>query len=406
MVKTALGKGMKDLLAKNVDVAEKKEPEKDKKKAKEELDVNISRYKAQGYDVSLLNSLKKKDTEAILKGIEDYRDKVRILNSVQTMIRALEGYGYSKEIESINERLKNPKKARQLIQEAEELKYRAKTEHATEEKEVSSPRRKLAESLKEKAQMFRGDEVKTEDLDIDDDKLDGMLDDLSDIESAFSLEADDDPLLSKIADWEEMGYFVNGLKTSLTEDRTKAEEEAKQFEKDVERMEKVKERFNEMNMSGFQQEKSEIELKLQYPHLAQDVENQLDKISKIIEEAEEEIDGKVLVSEEKKDAPPSDEEKGEMEESPEPEEESIPKEKEESPKEEEEEEPHQKAEKEEKVEDAYPGKSAEDLMEMAKNSYRDGNMEESLILFKEVLKKDPESSKARFMIRRISSKLS
>jgi thioredoxin-like negative regulator of GroEL len=51
------------------------------------------------------------------------------------------------------------------------------------------------------------------------------------------------------------------------------------------------------------------------------------------------------------------------------------------------------------------GYSPDELMEKAKDAYKEGRMEEALTFFKELLKKDPDSSKARFMIRRISTKL-
>jgi len=451
MGKAALGKGMKDLLAKNLEVGSKKAPKDEKIGAKEELDVNIGRYQAQGYDVAMLKSLRKKEAPAILKGIEDFRDKVKILNSIQTVIRSLEGYGYSKEIESITERLKDPSSARELVQEVEDLKYRAKTEHAIDEEKRSAPRKKLSKSLKEKAKMLKeedqGEGSDPQEMEgIDDGRLDGMLDDLTDIEDAFSLDMKDDPFLNKISQWEEMGYFVDGLKTTLTDSKERAEEEAVQFEKDITKMEKIKERFKGMDLTGFKTESQEIQLKFQYPHLSGDVENQLDEIDRIKREAEKEIGGTAEEA-----TPPGEPEEETPEEpveekpdpEPTPESEPVPEQQEETPTPESEvkvEVPEEKVEEEtppppqdhtmdvqeapeqppepalepqpeEEVpplaqDDTYSDKSADDLMEMAKNSYKDGNMEESLLLFKEVLKKDPESSKARFMIRRISSKLS
>jgi len=44
------------------------------------------------------------------------------------------------------------------------------------------------------------------------------------------------------------------------------------------------------------------------------------------------------------------------------------------------------------------------LMEMAKDAYRNGDLERSLEYFQEILNRDPENSKARFMLRRLSSK--
>ena len=52
MAKPALGKGMKDLLGKKIGIA-RMGPSKDKDSVKEELKINIERYQAQGFDVTL-----------------------------------------------------------------------------------------------------------------------------------------------------------------------------------------------------------------------------------------------------------------------------------------------------------------------------------------------------------------
>ena len=116
MGKPALGKGMQDLLNKNVGMVKREGPKDDKNGSLEQLKLNISRYQAQGYDVSLLNKLEGKGPREIIKGIEDFRDAVKQLSGAQTTIRSLEGYGYTKEIEKINSMIKDPSQGPQKNQ--------------------------------------------------------------------------------------------------------------------------------------------------------------------------------------------------------------------------------------------------------------------------------------------------
>ncbi len=433
MGKAALGKGMKDLLAKNFGLEEEEGPEKDKDKAQDELQVNIERYQAQGLNVEPLKKLRGKDPKKVSKGIADYRAAVKILNSAQTVLRSLEGYGYNKEIEAINENIKDPSKADQVMTAVEELRDRAHTEHDTASQ--GSPGRKLSKSLKEKSEKLRGNgAIQEASIEIDESALDGLLNDLDEIGDAFSQEIETDTLLSRISQWEELGYFVDKLKNSAAEDRDRAEKEADQFEKDVKKMEKVKEAFKEMDLTGFQQEAQELMLKFQYPHLAKDVENELKRIIDIQKKADtllEEEEGPETTAREDEEPEPEGVEEPEVkpeiespveeEEPQEPEvepsaEEKAPEEEAEPPEEpdEEEEDPRKPAEEEppkerelepSEGESDLSGHTPDELMEMAKEAYKEGRMEESLTIFKELLKKDPDSSKARFMIRRISSKL-
>jgi hypothetical protein len=432
MGKAALGKGMKDLLAKNFGLEEEEGPEKDKEKAQDELQVNIERYQAQGLNVEPLKKLRGKDPKKVSKGIEDYREAVKVMISAQTVLRSLEGYGYNKEVEAINEHIKDPSRAEQVLTAVEELRDRAHTEHDTAASKKGSPGRKLSKSLKEKSEKLKGNGSKQEaSIEIDESALDGLLDDLDEIGDAFSIEIETDPLLSRISQWEEMGYFVDKLKNSAAEDRDRAEKEADQFEKDVKRMEKVKETFNEMDLTGFQQEAQELMLKFQYPHLAKDVENELKRIIDIQKNAdslleEKETPGKTEKEDEAPageesetemepegkteiEAPPEEEKSREPEVEP-PQEEVKPPEEEDAPETPPAEEAEEELPEEEKTEPTHvesdlSGHTPDEIMEMAKDAYKEGRMEEALTLFKELLKKDPDSSKARFMIRRISSKL-
>ncbi len=483
MGKAALGKGMKDLIAKNFGLEKKEGPEDNETEAEAELLVNIERYQAQGLNVEPLKKFKGKKPDKIMKGISDYRSSVKDLNSAQTVLRTLEGYGYTKEIETINENIKDPSKAEQVSKWVEELRDRVHTEHNVGHDKRGEPGRKLSRSLKEKSKKLKKNVVKESGpITVDENALDDLLDDLIEIGDAYSLEIEEDPLLSRISNWEEMGYFVDKLKNSIAEDRDGAQREVDQFEVDIKRMEKVKELFKDMDLTGFQQEAREMTVKFQYPHLAQDVENQLLRIRDIQKKADtlmEEVSEKTPeeIPPQDEEIPPADEDQDETElpldtkpadeiseeeTSGEIPEEEVPQEQEDIPEAEEvplqqedipiaEEAPQQQEdipeaeevplqqedipiaeeapqvkeeipeaeelkehEAEEKLEEApiadeepsnLSGHSPDELMELAKDAYKEGRMEEALTLFKELLILDPNSSKAIFMIRRITSKM-
>ena len=387
MIKAALGKGMKDLIAKNFDIPEKKGHSRDKISANEELKINISRYQAQGLNVEPLKELRGKQSEEVSKGIEGYRSAVRVLSTAQTIIRTLEGYGYTKEIDAIYDRIKDPTKAVEVLRTVEELKDRAQTEHNIKAKVKGSPARKLSELLKEKSQILK-DKDDVSNIQIDEGALDGLLDDLNDISDTFSLETEDDPILMQIIEWEDRGYFVNGLKKSLTEDRKKVEKDIEQFEKDVQKMESIKERFSGMDMTGFRNESKEIKIKFQYPHLSKEIENELDHIDSMKKDADKLTEIEESSTDEEGTIKEPDVQQAEGINEPTPEEVEP-----------------QPVKKEEKPDERYSHLSTDELMDLAKETYKEGKLEESLTIFKEILKKDPDSSKARFMIRRISSKL-
>ena len=95
----------------------------------EELEITIERYRAQGFDVAPLKDLADEPIDKIRKGIDDYRNALKKLNSAMTVLKSLEGYGYTKEIEAIIENIKNPNMADKVFQDAEALKERAFAEH-------------------------------------------------------------------------------------------------------------------------------------------------------------------------------------------------------------------------------------------------------------------------------------
>jgi len=414
MVKPALGKGMKDLLAKNIGMA-KKEPSKDKEDVNEELKVNIQRYKAQEFDVTLLRNLEGKDPAIVQKGIEDFREAIKKLNSAQTVARSLEGYGYKEELESITEKLRDPSNADSVLGQVEELRERALSEHNVKVEKKRTPKVKLPENLKAQSEKLSGkEEVEEEDIDLD--SLDGMLSDLNDIGDAFGMDAEDeaDPLLEKIEAYETEGFFVDRLKSFINEDRKKALEEMKTFEQGVPEIRKLKERFRKMDLpDDFSEKGEEIKIKFQYPHMASEIKNDLDAIDKSIEDAlkaemppeeptveeEKPPEPETVVEEEKPPEPVPEEPPQPQEEEPAPEEAPEP-----EPEPEEPQAPEETPAPQEPEEALFPDLSTEELLVKAKEVYRDGDMELSLKCFQEILKRDPDNSKARFMIRRLSSK--
>jgi hypothetical protein len=417
MGKPALGKGMKDLLGKNIGIS-KKEPPKDKDNVKKELKTNIDRYQAQEFDVTLLRDLKGKDPEIIQKGIESYRDAIKKLNSAQTVVRSLEGYGYKDELELIKKKLKDPTKADSLMVQVEELRERALTEHNVKVDRKEAPRVKLPENLK--AQSEKISQMENDiDEEIDLDSLDGMLSDLNDIGDAFDLEIEKeaDPMLEKIEAYESEGYFVDRLKALINEDKGKVAEQMVVFEDGIKEMRELKDRLRKMDLSEeFAQQAEEMKIKFQYPHMASEIKNELDAIDKKIEDAlkaamppeeppEEAHEPEPVAEPEAPEEPVAEDPPEETIPQPEaaPEEEPAPEPVPEEPPQEEA--PQEAPEQDETPgEEIFPDLSLDDLLDKAKEVYRDGDLELSLRCFQEILRRDPDNSKARFMIRRLTAK--
>lgn len=417
---------MKDLITKNFGVAEK-DASIGEKRAREELKVNIERYQAQGYDTRLLKDLKGKSVDDLQKGIESFRNAVKKLISARTIIRSLEGFGYTKEIESLEERLMDPSWADKVLKEVEDLRDRAMAEHNMPLEKKETPRVKLPKSLREQSEKLNrqgtgpqeGSEGETG---LDESELDEMLSRLEDLGGSLSLEVlerENDELLRKIKSWETEGFFVDRLVTLLSEDRPQAEMEIEAFEQGIAEMRELKKRMDRMDLSGFEKQAGEIRVKLQYPHMSSEIRNELDEIDRKVEEAlKAEVPAEMSPEEIKEELVPG----------PGPEEEEVPAPSEEGeaapedipgtgvgetlqPEEEASgvEEPPIEGDVPEGIPEAetvtgLEGVPLEELMERAKDAYRDGDLVSSLRIFEEILKIDPENSKARFMIRRLSQK--
>lgn len=433
MVKPALGKGMKDLLAKNFGMAEEESAE-DRETALEELKINIQRFQAQGYDVEPLKELNETDASRIMKGIEHYRDNVKKLNSALTILRSLEGYGYSFEVEEITKDIKDPSKAEKVLRRVEELKERALSEHNVKISKKETPRIKLSDSLKNQSERLKGSEHREGEepeggMDIDQNALDDMLSSLDDLSDAFHIPPGtevDPELVDKISTWEREGLFVDNLKTLLEEDPDAVAKEVEEFERDLGDLLVQKDRFKSMDMTLFEEEARELIIKFQYPNMASEIRNDLDAIEKRIKAsaAEEEAEPApepepepVQEVPEPEAAPgpePEPEPVSEPQPEPEPEIEPEP-ESDTAPEAEPGSEPEPETEVPEEehpaptgpkssAEGKYPGVSADDLMERAKEAYRNGNFDESMEIFNRIIEVDPDNSKAKFMLRRLSGR--
>lgn len=425
MVKAALGKGMKDLINKNFGISEDG-PDKDDDKAKEELKTSIDRYQAQGFDISLLKALEGKDAKDILKGISEFREAIKKISAAKTVIKSLEPYGYTEEIEQINQDIQDPKKADIVLKNVDELRARMMDEHNVQPTKKETPKVKLPQELGKKAERIMAEEGGQPDTeDLDPEALDELMSELEDIGEAFDITEEEmlgDPeLLDKIRDWELQGLFVDKIKSLLREDPDKARAEVENFEKDLKELLVQKERFENMDMSNFKKQAEELNIKFQYPNMANEIKNELDLMEKYLKELEKETEEPQKP--EPEEIPPEEAPPSEAEVEVEPEQESPEAEDQDDiPEAEEHEDEPQQTEEEAPSEDAPPtqepetqeaapsqesefaGFDTEQLMEMAKEAYRNGDTEASLKYFEEILRRDPENSKARFMKRRLSSK--
>ncbi|MBN1389763.1 MAG: hypothetical protein JXA22_03865 [Candidatus Thermoplasmatota archaeon] len=411
MGKPALGKGMKDLLNKKIVLGEQ-EGHSDSISPEDELRISIERYRAQEFDVTLLEQLQKQPPEEIPGGIEEYRGSVKKLISAQTIIRSLDGYGYNEELDRIMEKIKDPAMAGQVLAQAEELRDRAMTEHNLRSDKKDTPRFKLSEALKVKSEKLNGHEtVEPGEVAIDLSSLDDMLANLNEIGEAFmpGAEEEPDPVLEKVRSWEEEGYFVDRILKLLEEDRDAAQEEMKSFEQGISEMRLLKERYRKMDLSGSPKEMESISMKFQYPHMASEIRNELDAIDRRIDEALREA-SEEETREEAPILPEGEEAREDGPEAP-----GVPMEEagdsagkkqlpEEQPPPEESPPPAVPEPDHHKVQHPFPDLNNEQLLDRAKELYRDGDLDTSLKCFEEILRRDPGNSKARFMMRRLSTR--
>ncbi|MGA1822220.1 MAG: hypothetical protein ACMUIG_06815 [Thermoplasmatota archaeon] len=343
MVKPALGKGMKDLLPKTLKIGKKKKEDDDS--LHEELKVTIERYRAQGFDVAPLKDLEDKPIDRIREGIDDYRNALKKLNSAMTVLKSLEGYGYTKEIKGIVENIKNPHMADSVFSDAEALKERAFAEHNIHHEKVDdTPGARVMKSLQARSKVING-VVGREDKPLDADIMEE--------------EKPDDGI--KNEDLDDLLNSMDGLGEGL-----------------------------DLNFDDL------VEAPPEEEHPPEPEEPP--RVEEPTAEAES-------VPESEPDEPLPVEEQVPPESVPEPEEEPVP---ETSVEPEEKEVTEQEPEGESAAEESPPAEepvNVELLMEKAKDLYRSGDMVESLSVFEDVLKNDPDNSKAKFMIRRIKQKL-
>ncbi len=352
---------MRDLLPKNM-VSSVTAKEEDASKAKEELKVSRQRFSAQGYDVSLLEDLKDRSDDEIVQGIETFRDAIKQLTSAQTVIMSLEGYGYTDEIAAIKERIRDPLQADEVMKEAEELKERAFSEHNLKNvKKEQKPNEEVAPPLEqpstseEPAGPEEEAEPSLDNVDFNADELDGLLDDLDGAfgEGPPGEDAPKEPtpsteegtvdttILEKITGWADEGYSVEHLMAVVQEDPEKAAQDMATFEMGLTMLPELRERFDKVDRSGKEERARDIEEMLSSPHRFEEISAALDEMGPST--------GEVEASKEEEDAP--------------------------------------------------------DLLEGAKEAYRQADLETALARFQEVLENDPSNAKAKFMIRRISQKL-
>jgi len=198
---------MRDLLPRNMGIGKDEEAES-VEESNRLLETNIERYRAQGFRVDRLKELFDRKPEEVEKGIAEYREAVKRLNTAQTVLRSLEPYGYSDEIGDIMSRCDDPELADTVLSEAEALKDRAFSEHEikTQKKETvpETPGRKDIEGVNTLDGVTGKEAPKPDvtsentensgiDLDIDDSDLDGLLGELDDLEGAFGEDIEPPP---------------------------------------------------------------------------------------------------------------------------------------------------------------------------------------------------------------------
>jgi tetratricopeptide (TPR) repeat protein len=404
MGKPALGKGMKDLLPKNAAPPEGMVGT-DSDRAAKELETNIERYMAQGFDIEPLRHLVASDKDRILSGIESFRDNVRKLTSAQTIIRSLEGYGFTTEIESILLDIKNTQKADEVLRRVNRLKERTPYEPASDKRSKDTPRTRVLKELKMASENFiKPSEATSEpDLNFQTTDVDSLMDDLADLGTAFNSEtAPEDEFTKMLMDWEKEGIFIDRIREILSDGNRDPQTELKRFEEEIVRMRALKARLDAIDPTGIEESIQMVRIKLPYTYMATDVEHDIAELEALRKPSEPAAPSK----EERPSKGPVEPEPSAPEPEPTPEPPSSPPEERAVPEPVKEERPAPTKVEAPRAAVArlHPDLSIEQLLEKAKGAYGDGNLDEALALFEEALQVDPENSKSRFMIRRIGQK--
>ena len=400
-----LGKGMKDLLPKKFEV--QKEEKDENGTYREELKVTIKRYRAQGFDVDMLQEIKDKPIDEVKRGVERYRNAIKKLKSAMTILKSLEGYGYNYEIDQILENIKNPSMADRIHDEAEKLKDRAFSEHDIRPEKKITPGEKVLNSLKTRSEVVNGE---AESDDVDPDKLDALLNDLDGLGDDMDLDIDDQDLFSdeeepqdEIEEEEVPEEPTSGDETVPVTPEEEIEEEEVPEEPTsgdetvpVTPEEEIEEEgVPEESPSG--DETAPVSPEEEVPETPdRQVEPESGERAKIEQDLDE------TISEPKEPELPESDVETDMgvEEPAEEGGETIPQQEEVSQASEEE-----IAEEPTSSEPEGTPPDIDKLMEDAKESYKEGDLEGALEIFEEILKWDRENAKAKFMSRRLQSKL-
>ena len=427
MVKPALGKGMKDLLPKNIGIPVHTEEGSEEELVKKELKTNIERYSAQEFNVEPLRSLIGRSIHEMKRGIELFRDNVRKLTSALTALRSLEGYGYGTEIESIMKDIKNTQKADDVMRRVELLKGRALADQGGKDQNIT-PRSRILKGLKAASEVLKGSEedpygeaASQQVAYLDGMDVDSLMEDLAQLGSEFSDEPEVDEVEKLLREWEREGYFIDRLREQILTSGGDPSAELERFSSEVARIRELKERLDKIDHTGLEESIKKVRIKLPYTYMATDIEHDIQVLERIDRERKE----AAKAAEEEKPRP-SPEEKGGVKEDTETDE--VPEPQAEASQEEprptrtvgggkveddrtkgvvEGLEPPQKQKGLKKTEETpnVSGLSVEDVLEKAKEAYGEGDLKKAMSFFEEVLKKDPDNSKARFMIRRIGQKI-
>jgi len=445
---------MKDLLPKSLERTAEKTPARDTDSVMDELQTNIERYSAQGYDVTVLKDLTGAEPGPMLRAIEAYRENVKKLNTAMTVLRSLEGYGYSSEIESVMNDIRNPSKADEVLARIEALRERAISEHNLDKGRKETPKTRVLKELKVASQTIQkgaasanGDQISDiSELSFDNADVDSLMEDLADLGSAFQSEVPQ-PVADRYSDillqWTQEGFFIDRIKEMLLEEGKDHDADVERFQKEVDHIKTLKARLEAIDPTGFEERVGLISLKLPYTYMAKDIEHDIEELEEIRrnkeaqeqhipvsepEEAPEGVevtDGPLAPTAEElpEDEPASEESPEGPIPQPEGHEEGapVPETPEgadmgtlegveddatvETPSSGHLNGPEPPGEPNGTPSDIGQDLSLDELLELAKDAYGSGDLKRSLELFNALLEKDPENSKARFMIRRISQKV-
>jgi hypothetical protein len=305
MGKKALGKGLKDLLPQQKGVDDKKSPKNMKmQKKRVELQKVVDEYREKGFTVTKLSKSLKRDIKAMEAAEKEFKEGLKKLEEVQEILNGLDLTGFDEEAKKIEERIKDPFRANDLLEVVSVLE---KTIIEMKDEELKTKEDKMDTWIQgQKKVMIDLMGIYKERAE------DGSVPEEAGEEGAAGeapMDGEQAELRTKLEEWKGKGYLVTRLESILMDDINQAKEEFTAFEENIDKINRLNERLENLDTEGYEAKVRLIKTKLNYPNLANEVEKEIIKLeTKILGAPVEEPEAKEEPPETEEAAPEEEEE--------------------------------------------------------------------------------------------------